>query len=184
MKKLFRSLVICTALLAVPLSAQAEHWRVGIAPPAARFEVRPRAPSPRHVWVNGYWGWRGGKHVWEAGRWVEGRPGFLWVDAHWVNEGGQWIFNEGHWVASTAPGGEAVVETAPPPPRVEFVPAERDWPAGQVWVAGHWEWHGGHHEWIPGRYEGRREGHHFEPHRWDRQPDGKWRHSGGEWRHD
>jgi hypothetical protein len=190
MKNLFRSVMFGAALLAapaalsVPMAADAAVIRIGIAPPAVRFEARPVAPSPNHVWVSGYWGWAGGKHVWQAGRWIPPRPGHVWVDAHWANEGGQWVFTEGHWVASAVPTGEVVAETAPPPPRVEVVPPESEWPAGQMWIGGHWEYHGRHHEWIPGRYEARRPGHHWEPHRWEQGEGGKWRHGGGEWRHD
>src|SRR5262245_9298433 len=44
--------------------------RVRMAPPPMRVEVRPMAPSPRHVWAPGYWQWRGGRHVWMAGSWI------------------------------------------------------------------------------------------------------------------
>jgi hypothetical protein len=115
---------------------------------------------------------------------VVGRPGHIWVDPHWANEGGQWVFTAGHWVASGVVGGEAIAESGPPAERVEVVPREAEWPAGHIWLKGHYEWHGRHHEWIPGRFEPRREGHHFEPHRWEQGEGGRWRHGGGEWRHD
>jgi len=40
-------------------------------PPAPRREVmRERErPSPRHVWIAGYWAWREGRHAWMAGHW-------------------------------------------------------------------------------------------------------------------
>src|SRR6185503_16729282 len=44
--------------------------RIGVAPPRPRYEVRTRAPSPRHVWRAGYWGWRNGAHYWVAGSWI------------------------------------------------------------------------------------------------------------------
>lgn len=31
------------------------------APPPLQAEVVPVAPSPVHVWINGYWGWSGGR---------------------------------------------------------------------------------------------------------------------------
>ena len=186
MKRLFQSLTMSLALVsvvaAVPATAQAAVLRVVVAPPAARYEVRPAAPSPRHVWTGGYWAWRGGKHVWEPGRWVAERPGHVWVDPHWANEGGQWVFTEGRWVPSGVVGGAVIAETAPPVNRVEIVPPEAEWPAGQAWIGGHWEYHGRRHEWIPGRYEARRPGHHWEPHRWEPGEGGKYRRTGGEWR--
>ena len=44
-------------------------YRARMAPPPMRAEVRPMAPSPRHVWVGGYWGFEGGRHAWVGGRW-------------------------------------------------------------------------------------------------------------------
>src|SRR4051812_49402716 len=41
--------------------------RVGVAPPPARVEVRPVAPSRAHVWIPGHWAWRHGAHVWIGG---------------------------------------------------------------------------------------------------------------------
>src|ERR1700712_1414813 len=140
MGNLFRSLTMSVALLAgpivvaLPTAAEAQGLRVVVAPPAVRYEARPVAPSPSHVWAGGYWAWRGGRHVWEPGRWLVGRPGNIWVDAHWANEGGQWIFNEGHWAPTGVVGAEVYSEAAPPPPRVEVVPPEAQWPAGQIWV--------------------------------------------------
>src|SRR6185369_3995170 len=72
-----------SAAFAPPASAHHDHdrrvrvhervfapaFRLRIAPPAPRVEVRVARPSPRHVWINGYWGWEGGRHVWFPGRW-------------------------------------------------------------------------------------------------------------------
>jgi hypothetical protein len=60
MKKLVVAAALSmTALL--PLAAQAQFRvmpgiRVGVAPPALRYEAVPVAPSPRHQWIAGYWG--------------------------------------------------------------------------------------------------------------------------------
>jgi hypothetical protein len=69
------------------------------APPAARVEVRTRAPSARHFWVPGYWGHR--EHVgyvWIGGRWESPRYGWRWVPAHWEHAGPEWWLVEGRWV--------------------------------------------------------------------------------------
>ena len=39
------------------------------------------------------------------------------------------------------------VQIAPPPPRVEVVPAPR---VGYVWAPGYWRWNGHRHVWING----------------------------------
>jgi WXXGXW repeat (2 copies) len=67
------------------------------APPAPIVEVRPAAPAPGWVWMDGYWNWAGGRHVWVRGRWVAPHPGYHWVGHHWVHERGGWRLEDGHW---------------------------------------------------------------------------------------
>lgn len=65
------------------------------APPAPRvLRVRPRAPGPDYVWVDGYWYADGGHYRWHAGYWS--RPpygGATWVAPRY--EGGH--FFNGYW---------------------------------------------------------------------------------------
>ncbi|HMK84526.1 MAG TPA: hypothetical protein VK437_01095 [Steroidobacteraceae bacterium] len=70
---------------------------VAVAPPAPQVEVVGVAPTPGFVWFGGYWNWVGGRHVWVAGHWGPGRPGYHWVPHAWVHEGGGWRMHEGHW---------------------------------------------------------------------------------------
>ena len=195
------STALAFALLAAPAAVQAQPvvhappaaarvgvgvgggspmFRVRVAPPAPRVEVRPVQPSPNHVWTSGAWRWNQGQHVWAPGRWEVNRPGHVWVDSHWVQDNGQWAFYDGRWAAS--PGGyqsEVIVPTAPPPPQYEVVPNAYE--PGQEWVGGHWEWHGERHIWIPGRYELRPERSHYENHRWERGQDNRWKYNRGRW---
>jgi len=71
------------------------------------------------------------------------------------------------------------VEVAPPPPRVEVVPAAR---VGYVWAPGYWNWNGHRHVWVGGRYVHARHGYHWAPHTWV-QRDGRWHFEEGGWRH-
>lgn len=83
-------------LFAPPASAARVVVKVG--PPAVRVEARGHAPSPRHVWVGGYWKWNGSAHVWVAGSWnVPPRHGAVWVDGHWRKAYGGWEWIPGHW---------------------------------------------------------------------------------------
>lgn len=68
-------------------------------------------------------------------------------------------------------GGGVVVDVAPPPPRVELIPALPF--AGAVWLGGHWAWHGGRHRWVHGHWDHPRRGHQW------RAPG--WEHRGGRW---
>jgi hypothetical protein len=124
------------AFLVSAPSAEAQGVRITVAPPAMRVEVRPVAPSPRHVWTPGFWQWTRGRHVWVGGTYVlPPATGRVWVEARWVNDGGQWIFHEGHWGSG---GGAVVVQPAPAPvvvqpaPRTVVVPPQ---PPPQVIVA-------------------------------------------------
>ena len=74
------------------------HFYAPLAPPAARFEVRGRAPSDRHFWAPGYWRWNGREHVWFGGRWELRRDGYEYSAARWVNRWGRWEYLPGHWV--------------------------------------------------------------------------------------
>ncbi|MGS1059355.1 YXWGXW repeat-containing protein [Burkholderia glumae] len=69
-------------------------------------------------------------------------------------------------VAEPAP---EVVRVAPPPPRVEVVPAPR---VGYVWDAGHWVWRHGAYVWEPGHWQAVRVGYHWQPGHWAPRGDG------------
>ena len=174
-----------TAHAQVELNFQVPTVRIQMAPPPPQVEVRPVAPSPRHVWVNGHWRWDGGRHVWMPGRWIAERPGHVWVDGRWVNQGGQWVFYNGHWAPIMAspppPPGELMVQYAPPAPIVETVPVLQS--PQHFWVPGHWFWAGNHWTWIPGHQEIRRAaGWVWDQPHWAPMPNGTWRYVPGRWR--
>jgi hypothetical protein len=68
-----------------------------VPPPAPYYEVRPALPFVGAVWISGYWGWNGGRHVWVPGRWDHGRPGYVWQPHRWVPNGGRWNLYGGGW---------------------------------------------------------------------------------------
>jgi hypothetical protein len=69
------------------------------------------------------------------------------------------------------------IDVAPPPVRVETVPAPQ---VGFVWAPGFWEWRGGAHVWVPGHYIHERRGYHWVADRWD-QRGPHWHHEPGHW---
>ena len=73
---------------------------------------------------------------------------------------------------------EIIIDTAPPPVRVEVIPVLPY--AGAFWIGGYWGWSGGRHEWVPGRRERSRPGYQWRPHAWVQQG-GQWRLHGGGW---
>lgn len=72
------------------------NLEIGIPPPEPRVEY---APDPREgfVWIQGFWGWDGHRHVWNEGHWEHERRGYAYRPAHWDHEGDRWRFREGYW---------------------------------------------------------------------------------------
>jgi hypothetical protein len=68
-------------------------------PPAARFEIRGRAPSARHFFAPGYYRYNGREHVWVAGRWEFRREGLEYIAPHWqIDSFGRWEYVPGRWI--------------------------------------------------------------------------------------
>lgn len=73
---------------------------VRIAPPALQIETVGVAPYPGQVWVGGYWGWSGNRHVWSPGRWEAPRQGYRWEPHRWEQHAGRdggWRERPGRW---------------------------------------------------------------------------------------
>jgi len=70
---------------------------INVAPPPPRIEVMTPAPSPSHVWIDGYWRWNNGRHDWVNGHWEARRDGYFWAPGHWVRNGNSWTFSGGFW---------------------------------------------------------------------------------------
>ncbi len=69
------------------------------------------------------------------------------------------------------------IDVAPPPPRVEVVPAVR---VGYVWAPGYWNYSGHQHVWVNGRYIHDHHGHHWVNDNWE-QRGTHWHHDAGHW---
>jgi hypothetical protein len=78
---------------------------------------------------------------------------------------------------SASQAGEVVIGVAPPPARVELVPAAR---AGYVWSPGYWRWNGYRHVWVGGYWVHARPGWHWAPAGWVAYGP-RWHYVGGHW---
>jgi hypothetical protein len=88
---------IAPSLPEPPVAAQLppDH-EITTAPPQVIVEAVP-APRIGFLWLPGYWGWEGRRHVWIPGRWTNERPGYVWTREHWERHGRGWHFEAGHW---------------------------------------------------------------------------------------
>jgi hypothetical protein len=89
--------ILAASALAVPAFSQVQIY-IGPPPPAIRYEVRPPMPAEGFVWVDGYWGPRGGRYVWVPGTWQRPPyPGAYWSHPHYDHYQQGWQVHEGHW---------------------------------------------------------------------------------------
>jgi hypothetical protein len=67
-------------------------------PPAYGYGAVGVAPGPGHVWVNGYYDWRGGSYAWVRGSWVRPpRSRAVWVAPAYRPYGHGYRYFAGHW---------------------------------------------------------------------------------------
>jgi hypothetical protein len=121
-------------------------------PPAPVIEDKPPPPQPSYVWVPGYWWWsRTSKHyAWVAGGWRNPPPEHIWTPGAWtLGSPAHYSWRPGFW----GPKGYVaeVIETAPPPPRVEPQPPMPG--AGYVWGPGYYAWKNKAYEWSAGSWQ-------------------------------
>ncbi len=68
------------------------------APPASLKESIFDRPSPRHLWVAGYWTWQQDKYQWTAGHWEMPPAGMdTWVAPRWEKRAEGYVFSAGFW---------------------------------------------------------------------------------------
>ena len=69
-----------------------------VEPPPPYLEVIPLLPFAGAIWLGGYWGWNGGRHVWVGGHYDHPREGYAWSPHRWVPVQGRWHLMAGGWV--------------------------------------------------------------------------------------
>ncbi len=88
--------LMVTMMFGFSSSAQVNfEVRVRPTPPVI---VRPAPPSPRHVWIDEDWAWRGGQYVYIGGHWeAPPQAGWVWRPGHWRQTPHGWAWVPGHW---------------------------------------------------------------------------------------
>ena len=87
---------LCVTILLTFLFSCAATVYVPDPPPAPKDEIKPPAPGPKAVWVEGNWKWSGGHYVWVPGHWVKNPKG-NWVEGHWDKRPHGWVWVKGQW---------------------------------------------------------------------------------------
>jgi len=87
------------ATLLVATAAWGAAVIIRTAPPApVSMAVVGVAPSPRHIWIPGYYKGVNGRYVWVHGRWrIPPHPGQVWVAPMWRSGPNGYTFVTGHW---------------------------------------------------------------------------------------
>lgn len=96
MKLTLKNIVLAVALPLVLGSCAASVGVVATAPPPP-VVVRPVAPGPGVIWVDGDYYWSGGRYVYRQGYWARPRRGRSWQAGHWQAARGGWQWRRGHW---------------------------------------------------------------------------------------
>lgn len=100
MKKLILGAFFALVMAAGTGNAAEIYFRFGPPPPPPPppREVIVVRPTPRHVWVDGYYRWDGHKYKWHRGRWVVPPRGKkVWVPGRWERGHRGHIWIEGYW---------------------------------------------------------------------------------------
>ena len=87
----------CILALSTPAFAQVDINIAVSAPPPAVIVEPPPPPRVGYLWVSGFWGWNGDRHVWQAGHWEAERDGEFYTQSRWVESSDGWRFVPGHW---------------------------------------------------------------------------------------
>jgi hypothetical protein len=92
---------LLTAAFAIGLSVSAAHAAavyVRVGPPAPVREVIVARPTPRSVWIPGYYRWSGVNYAWVAGYWtVPPRTRTVWVPGYWAHQRSGYVWMPGYW---------------------------------------------------------------------------------------
>jgi hypothetical protein len=100
MKKYLLSIVLVVVMMSSFAGGKKPYYvKVKPSHPTVVVNMGP-GPSPKHVWVDGYWVWRPGpaQYEWVEGSWAVPPPQHnIWVPGHWRKVQYGWYWQQGHW---------------------------------------------------------------------------------------
>ena len=85
-------------VLFTPATPAVSTTVVTVAPPTLQTDVVLAQPSPKYVWLAGFWSWRNDRYEWVAGHWqLPPSSSAVWVAPRWEQQGNAYKFTEGYW---------------------------------------------------------------------------------------
>ena len=96
MKKYVNRFILAAALI-VGFSVASSAQIVVKVRPSAPVVVRPVAPSPGHIWIDGGWEVRRGHYMHRNGYWAAPRRGRHWVEGYWAPRRQGYVWVPGYW---------------------------------------------------------------------------------------
>jgi hypothetical protein len=94
MKKILLAIVFTTIVFTL---VSCEGSYIVTSQPVAPYYVRPIAPGPGYIWIDGDWMFEGGTYVWHEGYWGLPRGRRNWQAGHWENRNNGWHWHRGGW---------------------------------------------------------------------------------------
>ncbi|RFM29760.1 YXWGXW repeat-containing protein [Deminuibacter soli] len=95
--KLIKLFSVALLLTAFAVNGNAQRVFVSVRP-AAPVIVHPAQPSPRHIWIEGEYVWRGNNYIYQPGYWTVPPPRYrVWHPGYWRQTRGGWYWVPGSW---------------------------------------------------------------------------------------
>lgn len=96
MKTLIKLGLLITLTASLFLSSCAGSYYVADQPVEPVYE-RPVAPYDGAVWIDGEWGWYGGRYAYTRGHWERPRPGRAYSRGSWEHSNRGYRWHKGSW---------------------------------------------------------------------------------------
>lgn len=58
---------------------------------------RPATPYEGAIWIDGEWGWTGGRYQYSRGHWDRPRQGHSYMRGNWEHTSRGYAWRKGHW---------------------------------------------------------------------------------------
>ncbi|TWI98137.1 YXWGXW repeat-containing protein [Mucilaginibacter frigoritolerans] len=65
--------------------------------PVEPVYARPAPPYDGAIWIDGEWGWSGGRYQYMRGHWDRARPGHTYIRGSWEHGNRGYRWHKGRW---------------------------------------------------------------------------------------